>query len=169
MIGNTAGRPKQRCWATRNGVVSRTTERFETLLIVLLLFVFKASPLDARGALSKTPNRASLRCPPGYQGGCDDGEPGWVYVIKIVERGKTIKFYVGSTKDWKKRIDDHLNGRGAKCLRKFPAGAMKRIYSRRYKSGKDARAGEVRKYEQMIKKYGKDNVRGNYHTTEFSD
>jgi len=184
MIGNTARRPKQRCWATRNGVVSRTMERFETLLIALLLFVFKASqtllialllfvfkasPIDARGALSKTPNWASLRCPPGYQGGCDDGEPGWVYVIEIVERRKLSKFYVGSTKDWKKRIDDHLNGRGAKCLRQFPAAAMERIYLRRYKSGKDARAGEERKCKQMIENYGEAKVRGSNRKSKFTD
>ena len=46
---------------------------------------------------------------------------------------------------------------------------MERIYLRRYKSGKDARAGEERKCKQMIENYGEAKVRGSNRTSKFTD
>ena len=104
------------------------------LLVVLLLLARKTSPLNALDP---------IRAP--YNLGCDDSAPCWVYVVKIAEKSKPAKFYVGSTQDWETRRDDHRNKRGAKCLKQYPATAQTCIYKRLHESGLDARAAERRK------------------------
>ncbi len=80
----------------------------------------------------------------------------WVYVLKLTNG----KYYVGLSKNVDKRFDMHRNGKGAKWTKLYtPIRIIERVATPYY-SYKLAGPLEDKKTIQLMKKYGKENVRG---------
>lgn len=77
-----------------------------------------------------------------------------LYVLQL----KGGKYYVGTTSDIKRRVEEHMKGAGSEWTRLH--GVVKVVESRRVKDEYD----ETNATKDYMKKYGIDNVRGGAYT-----
>ena len=76
------------------------------------------------------------------------------------------KLYVGSTSDLQRRIQAHMDGRGAKVTAE--TGVVGVLQIRKFHSKAEAKRAETKEYMRLRDTHGRENVRGAGNTARFS-
>jgi predicted GIY-YIG superfamily endonuclease len=92
----------------------------------------------------------------------DTPRPYYQYTLSLREN----KLYVGSSGDPVRRIQAHMDGRGAKVTAE--TGVVSVLEVRKFRSKAEAKRAETKEYMRLRDKHGRQNVRGAGNTARFS-